>query len=243
MYSRWVHRVCGEEPERRRNQWSRSGPPASLELFAEAVEHSFGVQEVSLWSGRPRRLIDIEKNRTYVILDLGCTKAMGPRKAIVAFIRSRSRHGLKCELLPTYGKFNFASSQLAVCRHKCRVWLRTKPPFFTDFDMVEEGTVPMLMSLKQMRNMRLQLRMTPTRAKLFSPMIGSDPLELEVSTTNHLALDLTKIQNSEVLKPSDVSWPRGIRACGDGRANGGAKQALSCLCRKTPRPHAGDAED
>ena len=101
---------------------------------------------------------------------------MGSRRAITAFMRSSRRHGLKCELLPTYGRFNFANSQSTVCRQKCRVWFPTEPPFFTEFDIVEEGTVPMLMSLRQMRNLRLEVRMTPHGAKAYSPMLGSKPL-------------------------------------------------------------------
>ena len=94
-----------------------------------------------------RTAIDLRHNPTHVILDLGCTRAMGSRKAIESFMTASVQKGLECEVLPTNGVFNFANSQTTTCREKMRVWFPTHPPCWTDFDIIEEGTVPLLMSL------------------------------------------------------------------------------------------------
>jgi hypothetical protein len=49
---------------------------------------------------------------------------------------------MQCDIIPTHAKFRFANSQTSIVR-KCRVWFPTTPPINTDFDIVEEGTVPL----------------------------------------------------------------------------------------------------
>ena len=139
------------------------------------------------------KLADMRNSPTHAILDLGCTRAMGSRPAITAFMSAATKRGLVCEVLPTQGKFNFANSQTTTCTEKMRVWFPTQPPVSTDFDIVEEGNVPLLMSLIQMRNLRFSLQLTPESCTLESPALGAK-FEVEQSTARRLVLDRCWIQ-------------------------------------------------
>ena len=85
----------------------------------------------------------------------------------------------------------------------------TTPPVSTDFDIVEEGNVPLLMSLIQMRNLRFSLQLTPESCTLESPALGAK-FEVEQSTARHLVLDLCRIQgmepgSSRIIQSPDVN--------------------------------------
>ena len=60
----------------------------------------------------------------------------------------------------------------------------------TEFDIVEEGQVPFLMSLPQMRNLRFSLNLTPGNASLTCDPLGIYHLPLDTSRSSHLVLDL-----------------------------------------------------
>ena len=55
--------------------------------------------------------IDLSRNPTYVILDLGCTSSMGTRYAVNKFMRAAAAHGLENELIPSTSTFSFANSE------------------------------------------------------------------------------------------------------------------------------------
>jgi hypothetical protein len=141
-----------------------------------------------------QKLILIKENPTYVISDLGCTRAMGSRIAVNAFVAVAGTFGMKYEFLPTSGTFNFANSQSTRCTEKLRVWFPTQPPVSTDFDITEEGDVPMLPSLAQMRNLRFSLYCQPEEVLLHSPALGHATRPMEVSTSRHLVLNLADIK-------------------------------------------------
>ena len=66
---------------------------------------------------------------------------------------------------------------------------------FTEFDIVEEGDVPLLMSLPQMRNLGFQFELTLDKAHLSCARIGMRKIVLKTATSTHLLLDL-----------QDVAW-------------------------------------
>ena len=69
---------------------------------------------------------------------------------------------------------------------------------FTEFDIVEEGDVPLMMSLLQMRNLGFQLELTPEKAYLSCARIGMRKMVLRTAISTHLILDL-----------QDVAWYMG----------------------------------
>ena len=60
----------------------------------------------------------------------------------------------------------------------------------TEFDIVEQGHVPILMSLPQMRNLRFQFELHPDKALFSSPVLGIWDVKLKVAPSSHLVLDL-----------------------------------------------------
>ena len=137
---------------------------------------------------------------TVCILDLGCTRAMGSRKATDAFCRYVDSHpnsGLWHEIQPTGSRFFFANSQQSKCTEKIVIFMYDHGwnTQFTEFDIVEEGNVPWLMSLPQMRNLGFQFELTPDEAYLSCARIGMRKMVLKTAISIHLILDL-----------QDVAW-------------------------------------
>ena len=64
---------------------------------------------------------------------------------------------------------------------------------FTEFDSVEEGDVPLLMSLPQMRNLGFQFELTPEKAYLSCAQIGMRKIVLKTASSTHLILDLQDV--------------------------------------------------
>ena len=137
---------------------------------------------------------------TVCILDLGCARAMGSRRAVEAFCRYVDSHpnsGLWYEIQPTSSRFFFAISQQSKCTEKLVIFMYDHGwnTQFTEFDSVEEGDVPLLMSLPQMRNLGFQFELTPEKAYLSCARIGMRQMVLKTAISTHLILDL-----------QDVAW-------------------------------------
>ena len=124
-------------------------------LIAQA-KHECLMARLDTW-----KPVQMSRNPLYVILDIGCTRAMGSRPAVEALAQAAPAVGIWCEFLPTYTVFSFANSAQTVVKEKCRIWFPTSPPCSTDIDICEEGTVPVLFSLPQMRMLSLSIEPTP----------------------------------------------------------------------------------
>ena len=137
---------------------------------------------------------------TVCILDLGCTRAMGSRKAVDAFCRYVGSHpnsGLWYEIHPTSSRFFFAKPQQSKCIEKIVIFMYDNGwnSQFTEFDIVEAGDVPLLMSLPHMRNLGFQFELTPDKAYLSCARIGMKKMVLKTAISTHLILAL-----------QDVAW-------------------------------------
>ena len=128
-------------------------------------------------------------------LDLGCTRAMASRVAaqdLVKFCDQNPDCGIWCHIAETTSQFTFANSESTKCNHKLVVCMydRENVVQSTEFDIVEQGHVPILMSLPQMRNLRFQFELHPDKALLSSPVLGIWDVKLKVAPSSHLVLDL-----------------------------------------------------
>ena len=125
---------------------------------------------------------------------------MGSRRAVEAFCSSVGSHpnsGLWHEIQPTSSGFFFANSQQSKCTDKLVIFMYDNGwnTQFTEFDIVEEGDVPLLMSLPQMRNLGFQFELTPEKAYLSCAGIGMRKMVLKTAISPHRILDL-----------QDVAW-------------------------------------
>ena len=136
---------------------------------------------------------------TVAILDLGCTRAMGSRNAVNAFCDYVDNHdcGLWYKIEPTSSRFFFANSQQTKCTEKLVIHMYDKSwsVHTTEFDIVEEGNVPLLMSLPQMRNLGFQFELSPQKSFLNCTRLGIWKHQLRMSKSTHLVMDF-----------QDISW-------------------------------------
>ena len=159
--------------------------------------------------------INVPDHPTFVILDIGCTRSMGSRPAVTNFVREEVKYGLKFEYLTSDAQFSFANSQRSTVKEKVRVHFPVEPPCWTEFDILEEGSVPILLSLGQMRNLRFTLEMEPDVVYLTCKAFHFQRVPLKVASTRHLVLDLTKLQERPMERYGNflsIACPRRIRS-------------------------------
>ena len=104
-------------------------------------------------------VINPQHNPTYAILDNGCTRSMGSWHAIQRFTQAIEpmKDIISYEYIPAETKFTFANGETARVNWTLHLRYHTTPPCSTNIDILEQGTVPILLSISQMRN----LYMTP----------------------------------------------------------------------------------
>ena len=109
-------------------------------------------------------------------------------------MRATHIHGLDYEIVSSASKFSFANSETTTVRQAFRVWFPTKPPMFTVVDIVEQGRVPILFSLQQKRNLRMQLDMRPDRVLILCEALGLHNVQATQSSSSHIVIDLVAIR-------------------------------------------------
>ena len=132
---------------------------------------------------------------TSMVLDLGCTSSMASRVAaqgLMKFCDHNPDCGIWYHVAETTSQFTFPNSESTKCNQKLvvRMYDREYVVQSTECDIVEQGHVPILMSLPQMRNLRFQFELHPDKALLSSPVLGIWDVKLKVAPSSHLVLDL-----------------------------------------------------
>ena len=137
--------------------------------------------------------INLDKSPTYVILDSGCTRAMGSRYAVNRLIKAVERYApgkIEFTFEPSNTKFSFADSETALIKERVTLWFNTTPRRYTTIEVLDQGKVPILFSIEQMRNLRMTLECSPTADLATCDAFGLYKTPLPISTNNHLVLDL-----------------------------------------------------
>ena len=89
---------------------------------------------------------------------------MGSQARVKAFVDASHPPGFKgrFEFVPCCTQFSFAANfQASTCYEKLVIHFLTEPPSETEVDTLEEGSVPILVSLQQMQNLYTEFRHTP----------------------------------------------------------------------------------
>ena len=89
----------------------------------------------------------------------------------------------------------FANSQQTRCTEKLVIHMYDKAwsVHTTEFDIVAEGNVPLLMSLPQMRNLGFQFELSPQQSFLNCTRLGMWKHKLRMSKSTHLVMDFQDI--------------------------------------------------
>ena len=93
-------------------------------------------------------------------------------------------------------QFSFANSQSSPVYEKLVIHFHTNPPCRTEIQILEEGNVPILLSLEQMRNLYMKFEHTPQVDYLTCAAFGMKNFPVPISTTNHLIIDLAELKYS-----------------------------------------------
>ena len=146
---------------------------------------------------------------TAMVLDLGCTRAMASRVAaqdLMKFCDDNPNCGIWYTIAETTSQFTFANSESTKCKQKLIICMydREYAVQSTEFDIVEQGHVPILMSLPQMRNLRFHFELHPDKALLSSPILGIWDVKLKVAPSSHLVLDLLDLSIDQKLCVSEL---------------------------------------
>ena len=142
--------------------------------------------------------VDMSTHPTYVILDSGCTRAMGSRFAIDRLVRACQNHSyshlIKFTKEASHNKFSFANGESSHVKEKLVIHLKNpKHPtgwISTSVDILDKGRVPILFSVEQMRNLRMNIEHTPAGEFLTCPVFGLKRYAMSVATSNHPVLDV-----------------------------------------------------
>ena len=153
--------------------------------------------------------IDLRYSPTYVIIDSGCARAMGSRTAIMRLVKACKRHynasKIDFSFEPSSSRFSFANGEQSNVREKLVIYFQNDQSptgwITTAIDILDQGDVPILFSVEQLRNLRMSIEHTPVGDYLTCPLFGLKRFSLPVSTSNHNVLDIMMFASS-VRKPN-----------------------------------------
>ena len=142
--------------------------------------------------------VDMSSHPTYVILDSGCTRAMGSRFAIDRLVKACQNHPfshmIKFTKEDSHNRFSFANGESSNVKEKLVIHLKNpKHPtgwITTSVDILDKGRVPILFSVEQMRNLRMNIEHTPAGEFLTCTTFGLKRYAMSVATSNHPVLDV-----------------------------------------------------
>ena len=154
--------------------------------------------------------VDLRYSPTCVIIDSGCTRAMGSRTAIMRLVRACKRHYNSAKIdfsfEPSSSRFSFANGEQSNVREKLVTYFQNDQSptgwITTAIDILDQGDVPILFSVEQLRNLRMSIEHTPVGDYLTCPLFGLKHFSLPVSTSNHNVLDIMMFASS-VRKPNN----------------------------------------
>ena len=169
--------------------------PLNSEFTEECVflNYDHGAQQALLCE-----YVDLGSHPTYVILDSGCTQAMGSRYAIDRLVQACQQHPKRDHIWfskqPCSSKFSFANGEQSTVKEGLVIHFRNDRAqtgwITTCVDILDKGKVPILFSVEQMRNLRMNIEHTPVGEFMTCPLFGMHRTALAVSTSNHPVLDI-----------------------------------------------------
>ena len=108
---------------------------------------------------------------------------------------------------PSPSRFSFANGEQSNVREKLVIYFQNQNHqaptgrISTAIDILDQGDVPILLSVEQLRNLRMSIEHTPAGDYLTCPLFGLKCFSLPVSTSNHNVLDIMMFASS-VRKPN-----------------------------------------
>ena len=134
--------------------------------------------------------LNLANHPTHIVLDLGCTRSIGPRVPIEIFEKHAWYYGITTEFCRCDRSFVFETE---TCMESCIIQFPTTPPCSTEVDVLETGDVPILFSYTRMKNLGMTLELDPKGDTITCPAFGLYSSPGDYSTMGRIVLDLTTL--------------------------------------------------
>ena len=134
----------------------------------------------------------------YGILDIGCSKGLISEHALRGLVQAQKKNGVKCPVrrsTESTAKFTFGdgSGNATKAGRKVTVAVNINgSPFETEFECLEKGKTPPLISLPQMENLEIDLKLRPGCSTISSARLGFENKPLE-RQNGHVVLNLAEL--------------------------------------------------
>ena len=123
---------------------------------------------------------------------------MGSRYAINKLIKacqnSAERSMIEFNYEPCHTTFSFANSETSMVKERLHLHIRSDMSrtacIETTVDILDEGQVPILFSIEQMRNLRFTIEHAPVGEFITCRGFGMNKMPLSVSASNHAVLNI-----------------------------------------------------
>ena len=112
-------------------------------------------------------------------------------------------------IIPSTSMFACANSETTSVHQALKIWFPTEPPMFTIVDIVEQGRVPILCSLQQMKNLQMQLDMRTDRVLIMCEALGLHHVQATHASSSHIVIYRAAILSvpSRTLSKGESEFP------------------------------------
>ena len=164
---------------------------------AKAYHAMCSMDEAVAWLNKSQnandyRIVDINREPQYAILDVGCTRSMSSWNAMSKFMSVAEKHGVKFRWIKSNVMMSFANSQKTLLEWAVEITFPGSE-LSTRIDIHPTGDVPILISLPQMMNLGMSLHMRPSAVYMTCKVLESVEVPLVFTTSKHVAIDLLKL--------------------------------------------------
>lgn len=145
--------------------------------------------------GNPARSVDpCQMSRLLQFGMLAAQRQWAHEPLSTSALRLQQCMGLAYDGRPFKAVFRFANHSNIACNICLNVWFPTAPPTDTCFEVVEECSVPLLLSLEQMACLRVALKSEPGKVYLLFCVHQKDGRRAPsaCSTSRHVVIDFCK---------------------------------------------------
>ena len=115
---------------------------------------------------------------------------MGSRYAVNKFLQAALDHGLYYEMCPSTSSVSYANSEITSVHQALKFWFPTKPPMFTVVDIAEQGCVPILFSLQQIKHCHMKVDMRPDGVLITCEALGLHRAQATQPLSSHIVIVL-----------------------------------------------------
>ena len=134
---------------------------------------------------------------------------MGSWYAVERFVHAVRESGnpnITCWYEPGDTTFTFANGQIGKAEYKLAIQFQTSPPCCTYVDILDQGKVPILFSIEQMRNLNVTILRAYERRRLHDlPILsGLKRALLPMARSGHAMLDLTSFVRQDTFSAAEI---------------------------------------